>query len=283
MESVRAIGIRTNDPPRVEVALDALKTCFGPPLHADAYGVATFVDDTVLLKRVPGALGEKSLADLAANVKGTSALVQVRAHDELRPNASQSTDINLGPYRIRHFCAAIAGGPQNADEASAEREELLAALPEFMRRSVIGQNAAEVFFLNVVAEIYQYEGIEQKYPASERIAEVIRALEQKLGGKHPRAVLFATGREVVQVSHKMPSAVVIMNGLSLEMAESRSPDFIDSATARERLRQFKGSFAFAGLSAAPKADLPLPTGATLKSFAEDAVMALGKDASVRFI
>jgi hypothetical protein len=283
MESVRAVGIRTNDPQRVEVALFALKHLFGMPEKSDGYGVATFIDDSVLLTRVPGVSHGKCLADLATSLKGASALMQIREQGELRPHSYQAADANLGPFRLHNFAASIVGGPQNADEASACREELLAGLPEFMRGSVSGQTEAEALFLNIVAECYKYSGLDQRYPDPQKVVDAVRLVEAKIKSKHPRSVLFATGREVIHVSHQVPSVGLLVEGLSFEMAENRSAAFIDSATARERLRQFRGAFSFAGLKKPFKSDVLLPAGVTIKSFAEGTCYVLGKDASIRML
>ena len=265
MISVRALGILTNDPQRVEVALGILQNFLTVPASADGYGIATFVDDAVVLKRVPGIFSGKNLSDLARSLQGSITLMQVRAPEELRPRLYPSSGTNLGPFRLQQFAAMVVGGPQNADEASSSREQLLKDIPEFLQHSVLGQTENEAFFVRLVAECYQKNGADIRCLSSEQIIDTISNLSERLESKHPRFIAFTYGQEIVYFLQGMQSAVITIKGLPLENAHQQSISFADSSTAKERLRQFRASILLGAMSGPWPKNKQLPEGMELIS------------------
>ncbi len=265
MISVRALGILTNDPQRVEVALGVLQKFLTTPASADGYGIATFVDDAVVLKRVPGIFSGKDLSDLATGLQGSMTLMQVRAPEELRPRLYPSSGTNLGPFRLRQFAAMVLGGPQNADEASSSQERLLKGIPEFLQHGVLGQTENEAFFVRLVAECYQKIGTDIRCLSPGQIIDTISNLLEKLESKYPRFIAFTYGQEIVYFSQGMQSAVITIKGLPLESAHQPSISFADSSTAKERLRQFRASILLGAMSGPWPKNEKLPEGMELIS------------------
>jgi hypothetical protein len=271
-----------NDPQRAHLALYALKDMVGLPKGADGIGVAVSVDGAVLLSRLPSMTEGATLAELVGPMKGRCAVVQVRTADELRPRTTpyggmaDATD-NLGPFRARAFAGAVVGGPQDGDEASAQRDALLADLPDFLRRSVAGHAEGEAFFFAVLARLHRQGVLDVPGPKARFVAAAVKEVLDACGSKAPRHVAITTGLEVVHVAHGMPSALVTVEGLSEEVANRVDPTLCDSSMGRERLRRFRGALAIGALDVPLKATAPLPPGVGLTSLPEDAVAIIGNE------
>src|SRR3954470_7863949 len=154
MAGTRAIGLVCNDPQRAQIAFVQVAPLASLPATADAIGIASLVDGSALLSRLPACIAGASMADAVGPIKGRCAVVQVRVRDELRPHGPDGT-ANLGPFRARSYAAAVVGGPQDADAASSSRERLLGTLPDFLRRFVAGQSEAEALFLAILGRLHK--------------------------------------------------------------------------------------------------------------------------------
>ncbi len=261
----RALGIRVNDPKLAKAALAAMSGSFAPPKDTDGFGAASFVDDVFLLKRVPSAPPDGRFDDVMGSLKGPCSLLQFRTAAELRPAKQLNSHANLGPFRFKGYAAAIIGGPQNADEASASREALLQGMPDSLLRSATGNSEAEAFFLRLLAE-GQKKGFLEHHQDGNWILPIVSEVASM--SKCSRAILFATGREMALVSYGMPSCLISVDGLCGD-AERHAE--------RERQRCFRGAFLFAGLPTPCPRELPLPAGMTVRSFPEDTALVLEKN------
>ncbi len=248
MVYIRAVGLKVNDASCVPVALNALQEHFLPPQKLDGIGVATCRENAVLLKKIPHHAENATCASVFGALRGNCAIAQFRDSSEIRPGRAGLEQANLGPFRWHQFAAAIVGGPQTGDEANANREMLLAGLPDFLRRGQSGQSEGEAFFLHLLSAGFREGALDTQLVNTARLTSVIG--EELAKSTHPwaRCVVFSTGIENVVVSRDMPSCSIAINGLTPDMAV-RSPYLLDDASQRERLKNFRGTFVFGGLSA----------------------------------
>jgi hypothetical protein len=221
MVGVRALGLMCNDPQRGQLALHEAGGLVQMSEGADALGVASIVDGAALLSRLPALPAGAGLPDAVGPIKGRCAVVQVRVRSELRPHGPDG-HANLGPWRARSYAAAVVGGPQDADAASASREKLLAGLPDFLRRFIGGQSEGEAFFVAVLARLHARGLLDSPHQNGTALAEVTKELVEKHGGP-ARHVVITNGLELVQVSSGMPSAILTLQGLTEDVASRVDP------------------------------------------------------------
>ena len=277
---VRTLGLAQSDPLRGPVALQTLAALLTVPADADGSGVATVVDGSPLVSRQKVAAGKvPTLAALVGTPRGRTAVVQVGVRRELRPTAVDQTT-HLGPFRARTFAAAVVGGPQDPDEATAARERLLADLPDFLRRCLVGKSEGEAFFLAVLGRLHQ-QGHVERADAGVWLLDAVRAVDDNVAW--PRQVTVTDGNSVLHVARGTSSAIVVVNGLADVIADGVSPLLADSSTARERNRRYHGLFCLGVLDTPLKADAVMPAGCTLQVLADNGAVLLGRDPLPRLL
>lgn len=282
----RAIGLLQNDPMRGAVALSLLAPVLGVPVDVDAVGTATIVDGSALVaKRKLSPTSTASLAALVGAPQGRASVVQLGTRAELRPTVGEPT-LQLGPFRARQFAAAVVGGPPTPDAAALLREAHVATLPDFLRRCLAGQSEAEAYFLAVLAVLHergQLAAAETAVDAGPLLAEAIRAVDARAPHAGPRHVTLTNGVDVVHVASGFAGAVVDVAGLAEDVAAAASPAFVDSSTARERNRRYRGVFVLGALDVPLKANAAMPPGATLQVLPAHSVVVVGRDQKVRLL
>ena len=285
MVGTRSVGLVCNDPQRAQIALFETAPIVGLPAAADAIGIASLVDGSALLSRLPAIPAGATLADAVGPIKGRCAVVQVRVRDELRPHGPDGT-ANLGPFRARSYAGAVVGGPQDADAASASRDRLVAALPDFLRRFVAGQSEAEALFLAILGRLHQKGALESPHGNAAALADAAREVVEKSAqdtGRAPRHVVITNGAELVHVAAGMSSAIITLSGLSESVADDVDATLTDSSMGRERLRRFKGVLCFGALETPLKASTPVPAGAALQVLPEAAAALVTRELTVRLL
>lgn len=286
MVGTRALGLVCNDPQRGQIALHAItgSSLVGLPADADAIGIASLVDGSALLSRLPAIPPGASLASAVGPIKGRCAVVQVRVRSELRPNGPDGT-ANLGPFRARSYAAAVVGGPQDADAASSSRDRLLSGLPDFLQRFVGGQSEAEALFLAILGRLHKAGALEAAHANGAALAQATREVVEQHGGSgaSPRHVVVTNGTELVHVAAGMPSAILTLHGLSDAVANELDATIADSSLGRERLRRFRGVVCLGALDTSLKANAVVPPGASLQVLPEGAAALVQRDLSVKLL
>lgn len=281
MVGVRALGIICNDPQRGVVALHELSALAGLPADAEAIGTACIVDGAALLSRSPALVAERGLAQTVGPIQGRCAVVQVRVRSELRPTGPSGA-ASQGPFRARSYAAAVIGGPQDADNASASRERLLHGVPDFLRRFVGGHAEGEAMFIAILARLHELGGLDAPHDNGARLAQATREVVTRSGGG-PRQVTVTNGVEIVHVAVGMPSAVVSLGALSEATANLVDPTLADSSMGRERLRRFRSVVTLGALDAPLKASAMVPDKATLQVLPDSAALLVARDLTVRIL
>ncbi len=106
----------------------------------DAYGFGHYSGGSVLLgKRPTGAPTVLSLPDLVGKLDSEALLVHAR-----RATVGKAKDENTQPFRFRRWLFAHDGTIEGFDRV---RPRLLAALPDFLRRNLMGDTDSEHAFL----------------------------------------------------------------------------------------------------------------------------------------
>lgn len=281
MVGARAVGLVCNDPQRAQIALFETAAIVSLPQTADAIGIASLVDASALLSRLPAIPPGASLASAVGPVKGRCAVVQVRVRGELRPNGPDGT-ANLGPFRARSYAAAVVGGPQDADAASSSREKLLSGLPDFLARFVAGQSEAEAVFLAILGRLHKAGALDLPHANGAALATATREVVESAGGG-ARHVVITNGTELVHVAAGLPSGILTLNGLSEATANEVEPTLTDSSMGRERLRRFRAVLSLGALETALKANTPVPAGANLQVLPEGAAALVQRDLTVKLL
>jgi hypothetical protein len=273
-----------SDPQRGQIALFEAAAIASLPANADAIGIASLVDGSALLSRLPAVPAGSTLASAVGPIKGRCAVVQVRVRDELRPNGPDGT-ANLGPFRARSYAAAVVGGPQDADAAASSRDKYLAELPDFLRRSVAGQSEAEALFLAILGRLHTQGAFEAPHANAQALADAARAVvtADAAANKSARHVVITNGSDMVHVSIGMPSAILTLNGLSERVASDVDATLTDSSMGRERLRRFKGVLCLGALDVPLKASTAVPHGASLQVLPETAAVVITRELGVRLL
>ena len=251
-----ALGCFTNDPVRVPVALHGMQPLLKLPDDVTGYGLATSVDAHVVLKRVPMWAPGTQLKKIMNSKKGAFSVLQLRRKSDVSPKNAAGA-VQMGPFKLRRYAAAIGGGPINGDEAMAERDQRLAQLPDFLKRSVQGHQAGEVLFLSILAELNHLGLLEAPAVAAEVIKDAINKITENLPGSGPRFVTFSTGANIIHYNKGFRGHFIQVNGLTDDWALEVDPTLIDSSASRERLRRFKALWVHT-VSGAPNALPELP-------------------------
>ncbi len=180
-----------------------------------AAGVGFFESDDVLLRKRPLGGHEPAFERLADGVQSEAALITsgvafagVRTFDER----------HTLPFRFKRWLFAIAGQPEKLGPA---RASLVAALPEYLRRAVTGESAAESLFFTFLARLRdagRLDDLDVDAQTAARslaaaVGEAERAFEQQ-GTPLPGIAAVATnGRVLVALRRGHPLWLGELDGL----------------------------------------------------------------------
>lgn len=200
------VAIHQSDPNllRCQVArLDAHVALADADRLPDAYGFGHYGGGSVLLgKRPTGAPHALGLAALVGRLDSESLLVHARY-----ATVGKAKDENTHPFRFRRWLFAHDGTVEAFDRV---RPRLLAALPDFLRRNVVGETDSEhvfYWFLKLLKDENRMDELDLDAGAAARaLAGTVRQLEtwaREAGATRPsRLDLVATNGRIMVASRR---------------------------------------------------------------------------------
>ena len=167
--------------------LDAHVALADPDRPPDAYGFGYYGNGSVLLgKRPTGAPHALGLAELVGQLDSEALLVHAR-----QATIGKAKDENTHPFRFRRWLFAHDGTVEAFDRV---RPRLLEALPEFLRRNVVGETDSEhvfTWFLKVLRDGGRIDELDLDAGIAARaLAETVRQVEawsREAGAQRPGA------------------------------------------------------------------------------------------------
>lgn len=180
-----------------------------------AAGVGFFESDDVLLRKRPLAGKEPAFERLADGVQSEAALITsgvvgagLRSFDERRTL----------PFRFKRWLFAVAGQPELLRPA---RDSLVATLPEYLRRAVTGESAAESLFFTFLARLRDAGRLDDidvdAQTAARALAAAVgvaeRAFEQQGSPLPAMAVVATNGRVMAALRRGHPLWLGEIEGL----------------------------------------------------------------------
>lgn len=185
-------------------------------LHAmpgKAVGVGYFEDGKVLLRKRPGPAGGATLEQLAGEVKSEALLA---TSHRLKQGAFREDD--TAPYRFRGW---MFGGTGQILPLG-ERAAVLAELPDFLQRGLLGPSDAELAFFTSLGHVYaESRNLEALDLPPELAARGLRATLRRLderasaSGVAPvqTVAVMTNGRMLVALRRGRPLSYALIEGL----------------------------------------------------------------------
>jgi glutamine amidotransferase len=181
-----------------------------------AAGVGFFQSDDLLLRKRPlggqAAVPEK----LAEGVESEAALICSGAVGTQGLRAfNEQTAL---PFRFKRWLFAIAGQP---DSLAPIRAQLLKGLPDYLRRSVKGDSAAEVLFFTFLSRLRDVgrlddadvDALTSGRALAAAVGEAERAFEQHGKALPPLAAIATNGRVMTALRRGHPLFLGVVDGL----------------------------------------------------------------------
>lgn len=261
------VAILQSDPNllRCQVArLDPHVALTDPERLPDAYGFGHYGGGSVLLgKRPTGASHPLGLAELVGQLDSEALLVHARC-----ATVGKAKDENTHPFRFRRWLFAHDGTVEAFDRV---RPRLEAALPEFLRRNVMGDTDSERVF-NLFLKLLKDEGRIDELDldagtAARALAGTIRQLEawgREAGTQRPsRLNLVATnGRIMVATRRGGPLHYALLEGIvpcPLHGIDARTPETEPQLRPHRRTK----AVAFATRLRSPNGFIEVPEGSVV--------------------
>ncbi|MBM7115166.1 class II glutamine amidotransferase [Archangium primigenium] len=176
-----ALAVLTSDPNLMRCELHrlegqvSLRTEEG---RCNAMGIGAYAQEDVLLERFPRDADPR--LELLAPRHETEALL---VHGRRLP-VGQSLEENTQPFRARRWLFAHAGSL----EAFADlRPELLAALPDFLRRQIRGETDSEVVFAHFLKRLWETGQVDDPRVSARVAGQVLADTAQALAQASVRA------------------------------------------------------------------------------------------------
>jgi glutamine amidotransferase len=256
----RLFAYMGNDQDRVKCALysaRALLVADGAAQHNyDGWGLGFYQGGEVLLQRRP-----KPPADpvdfyaLARELRTDAIIGHVRAGTVGKPKNE-----NTHPFRFRSWLFAHHGTIPDFDRV---REELLASVPDFLRRNIRGQTDSESLFHVVLAFLHHSGKLDDINVSTAFVRDAVAnalASVEKVAGKEATqamecALAITNGRQLVVTRHGAPVYVQQQNGI-VDCPLCREPPPRDKRVDHDHLRSV---LIVVALDEAPAADLKFST------------------------
>ncbi len=181
----------------------------------DAYGFGHYSGGSVLLsKRPTGAPVALSLPELVGKVDSEALLVHAR-----RATVGKAKDENTPPFRFRRWLFAHDGTIEGFERV---KPKLVAALPDFLRRNIMGDTDSEhafMLFLKLLKDERRLDDLDLDAAAAGRaLAKAVRHIEawcREVGEQRPSRLTFVAtnGRTMAAVRRGGPLHYALLEGI----------------------------------------------------------------------
>jgi len=212
------VAILQNDPNllRCQLArLDKSVSLADADAPPDAYGFGHYAGGSVLLgKRPTGAPPGLSLTELVGKIDSEALLVHAR-----RATVGKAKDENTHPFRFRRWLFAHDG---TIDGFDLVKSKLVASLPDFLRRQIMGDTDSEhafMAFLKVLKDEGRLDDLDlDAQVAARALARTVRQIEtwrREAGEQKPCRLTFAAtnGRILVATRRGGPLHYALLEGI----------------------------------------------------------------------
>jgi predicted glutamine amidotransferase len=230
----------------------------------DAYGFGHYSGGSVLLgKRPTGAPAALSLPELVGKIESEAVLVHAR-----RATVGKAKDENTPPFRFRRWLFAHDGTIEGFD---AVRPRLVAALPDFLRRNIMGDTDSEhafMLFLKLLRDAGELDDLDLHAPAAGRaLAATVRQIEtwcREAGVQRPSRLTFVAtnGRTMAATRRGGPLHYALVEGIvpcALHEIDLTTPE----SDPRVRPHRLVKAVAFATRLAKPNGFIEVPEGSVV--------------------
>lgn len=226
------VAILQNDPNLLRCQLTRLRSHVSlevgdaPP---DAYGFGYYGSGSVLLaKRPTGAPSPLAVHDLVGRIDSEALLVHAR-----RATVGKAKDENTQPFRFRRWLFAHDGTIEGWEGV---KPKLVAALPDFLRRNVMGDTDSEHAFMLFLAQLKEANALDDldldAQVAGRALARTIRQIDawsRDVGAQKPsRMCIVATNGRVLVASRRAgPLSYALLEGIvpcELDEIDLRTPE-----------------------------------------------------------
>ncbi len=230
----------------------------------DAYGFGHYAGGSVLLgKRPTGAPVALSLPELVGKVDSEAVLVHAR-----RATVGKAKDENTQPFRFRRWLFAHDGTIEGFDRI---RLKLLAGLPDFLRRNLMGETDSEhafLWFLKSLRDEGRIEDLDLDAQAAGRaLARTVKQIEswcREAGEQRPSRLTFVAtnGRILAATRRGGPLHYALLEGIvpcALDGIDLSTPE----SDPRVRPHRLVKAVAFATRLGQPSRFIEVPEGSTV--------------------
>lgn len=206
----QTLAVLTNDPSLLRCQLHWLEPSV-PFAGDDALGVGSYDDSSVLLAKRPGRIGPRELSRLLDG-RASPALLAMGREEPMYVEEAVS------PFRFRRWLFALDGEVEGYQEA---RDELEAALPAFLQRSLRTPTDRERVFFLFLKELHDANQIDDPHVEGREVARslsrAVRSLDAitaRAGRRDPTplGILATNGRILVGVRRGRPLAYLLAEG-----------------------------------------------------------------------
>lgn len=230
----------------------------------DAYGFGHYSGGSVLLgKRPTGAPTVLSLPELVGKVDSEALLVQAR-----RATVGKAKDENTQPFRFRRWLFAHDGSIEGYEQL---RMKLVAGLPDFLRRNIMGDTDSEhafMWFLKHLRDEGRLDDLDlDAQTAGRALARTVRQIEawsREAGEQRPSRLTFVAtnGRIMVATRRGGPLHYALLEGIvpcALHGIDLTTPE----SDPRVRPHRLVKAVAFATRLTQPNGFIEVPEGSVV--------------------
>jgi predicted glutamine amidotransferase len=261
------VAILQSDPDLMRCQLDRLKAHVSlvdgeaPP---DAYGFAYYQAGNVLLgKRPTGAPHPLSLPELVGRIDSEALLVHAR-----RATIGKAKDENTHPFRYRKWVFAHDGTIEGFEQV---RPKIVAALPEHLRRSIMGETDSEAAFMLFVKLLKDENAVDDLELDAQtagralgRTVKQIEALCREAAAPRPSRLNFVAtnGRVLVATRRGGPLFYALLEGIvpcALDEITLETPESDPRVRPHRRVK----AVCFASRITAPNGFIEVPDGSVV--------------------